>query len=557
MLITTRRLRNGVNKSIVVKSDHDRGNNIQTIILDVNDGEMRAGYSGECSPRYKSNLILGLPLGHNATLKHTIFPLLPETKRDNVELLYGMKYVYNDNNNSRYDINFEVMEKLFEDISGSKALDVNFQDHPILLTEPNKTDSKYREKFTELMFESYNVYQLFLSRRSVLSCYGCARTSGLVLNVEKNCTNLCGIYEGYIFQKHIEEVPIGGELIDRIYLSYLENTKNIKIYPYFSIDKTSNTEKRNNDIKILKCPLVTKSYYLWGSLHVINQMKENLINDYQHPNDKKKKDTNVTDGNNNYKLPDGNIIDQHTSETLKLIFPYIFFRKKYNQNSISKINGITTLNDINFNLFYDMLRKLKLPVLLKYNYKINNTNSIIEKIIDNTNEKSSNICYADQIETYFEIFDGLQDFIKKGILSFISANIHLDEVLNFLIVTGESTMFHNFVGILKSYLPFIDTIKEKSTKIIYSKGADRRCNCFIGASILSSLGSFPQFCMTKSEYEEFGVKNIVDKNELIESGIYPHPPNCSKGKSLPANFTIAMDIPPFIPTPCTPKHAQV
>ncbi|KOB86622.1 hypothetical protein PFDG_05486 [Plasmodium falciparum Dd2] len=139
--------------------------NIQTIILDINDGEMKTGYSGECTPRYNSNLILGLPLGHNATLKHTIFPLLPNVKRDNVELLYGIKYIYDENNNSRYDINFDVMEKLFEGISGSKALDDNFQDHPILLTEPNKTDRKYREKFTELMFESYNVYQLFLSRR--------------------------------------------------------------------------------------------------------------------------------------------------------------------------------------------------------------------------------------------------------------------------------------------------------------------------------------------------------------------------------------------------------
>ncbi|KAI4838170.1 actin-like protein [Plasmodium brasilianum] len=485
--------------------------NVQTIILDINDGEMRTGYSGECSPRYNSNLILGLPLGHNATLKHTIFPLLPEIKRDNVELLCGMRYIYDHNNSSNYDINFEVMEKLFEDISGSKALDVNFEDHPILLTEPNKTDSKYREKFTELMFESYDVCQMFLSRRSVLSCYGCARTSGLVLDIEKNCTNLCGLQEGYIFQKHIEEVPIGGDLIDRIFLAYLENIKNIKIYPYFSIDKSLNNEKSSTDMKILKCPLVTKSYYLWGSLHVVSKLKESLINDYQNPNDKNKKNLETNGTDNSYKLPDGNIINQNITESLKLIIPYIFFRKKYNQNSISKVSGITMLNNMDFNLFYDTLKSLKLPVLHKYNYKINKSNSVIEKIPENTSDKNFSMCYSDQIEPYFEIFDGLQDFIKKGILSFLSANINLDDVLNFLIVTGESTMFHNFVGILKSYLPFIDTIKEKSTRIIYSKGADRKYNCFIGASILSSLGSFSQFCMTKNEYEEYGVKNIVDK----------------------------------------------
>ncbi|SOS79076.1 actin-like protein, putative [Plasmodium sp. gorilla clade G1] len=496
--------------------------NIQTIILDINDGEMKTGYSGECTPRYNSNLILGLPLGHNATLKHTIFPLLPNVKRDNVELLYGIKYIYDENNNSRYDINFDVMEKLFEDISGSKALDDNFQDHPILLTEPNKTDRKYREKFTELMFESYNVYQLFLSRRSVLSCYGCARTSGLVLHVEKNCTNLCGIQEGYVFQKHIEEAPIGGDLIDRIYLSYLENIKNLKIYPYFSIEKnTNNLDNKNYDIKILKCPLVTKSYYLWGSLYVVNQMKENIINDSQNITEKNKNKNNNNNNNNNsdlyehknvYKLPDGQIIDDNTTESLKLIFPYIFFRKKYNQNNINKLCTNTEIfQNFDFNEFYNSLKNLKLPILHKYNYKINTTNSIIEKIPDNSLDKTTNICYSDQIDSFFEIFDGLQDFIKKGILSFISSNINIDDVLNFLIITGESTMLHNFVGLLKSYLPFIDTIKEKSTKLIYSKGPDRKCNCFIGASILSSLGTFPQFCMTKSEYEEYGVRNIVDK----------------------------------------------
>ncbi|CAG9476528.1 actin-like protein, putative [Plasmodium vivax] len=485
--------------------------NIQTIILDVNDGEMRAGYSGECSPRYNSNLILGLPVGHGATLKHTIFPLLPEIKRDNVELIYGMKYIYDDNNSSKYEINFDVMEKLLEDISGSKALDDNFQDHPILLTEPNKTDRKYREKFTEMMFETYNVYQLFLSRRSVLSCYGCARTSGLVLDVERNCTNLCGIQEGYIFQKHIEEVPIGGDLIDRIYLAYLENVKNIKIYPYFTIEKGQSAEKETDEIRILKCPLVTKPYYLWGSLHVASHLKENLGNECHPLGDKMKKNENKNESNTSYKLPDGSIIDQTTCESLKLIFPYIFFKKKYNQNSVTKLAGITTLQNMDFNSFYDSLKTLKLPVLYKHNYRINASSSVLERVPDNPADKNSNICNSDQIDTYFEIFDGLQDFIKKGILSFISANMTLDEVLNFLIVTGESTMFHNFIGILKSYLPFIDTIKEKSTQLIYSKGADRKCNCFIGASILSSLGTFPQFCMTKSEYEEYGVKNIVDK----------------------------------------------
>ncbi|VWU52622.1 actin-like protein, putative [Hepatocystis sp. ex Piliocolobus tephrosceles] len=520
---------------------------IQTVILDVNDGEIKAGYSGDCAPKFNYNLILGLPIGHNATLKHTIFPLFPDVKRDNVELLYGMKYIYNDNNNSRYDVNYEVMDKLIEDISGNKALDVNFQDQPILLTESNKTDNKYREKMTEMLFESYNVSQLFLSRRSVLSCYGCARTSGLVLNVENNFTNLCGIQEGYIFQKHIEEVPIGGELIDRIYLAYLQSIKNINVYPYFAIDKTSAEKKNNinnndknivnstatttatttnsnittinctnsiNEKKILKCPLVTKSYYLWGTLHVVNELKQNIsYNNYKHSNNNNdEKNINIDVNQNTYVLPDGSVLDNDTTDTLKLIFPYIFFKKKYNNNNISKITSTNTmLKNMDFDQFYDTLHNLTLPVLYKYNYKINNSNSIIEKIIDNLPDKSSNICYSEHIESYFEVFDGLQDFIKKGILSFISANIHLDDVLNFLIVTGESTMFSNFISMLKSYLSYIDTIKKKSTKLIYSKGVDRKYNCFIGASILSSLGSFSQFCMTKSEYDEYGVKNIVDK----------------------------------------------
>lgn len=516
----------------------------QAIILDVGDGQVRAGYSGECSPRFTASLVLGLPLGHEATLKHTIFPLCPDIKRDNVELMYAAKYKY-ENNMNTCEYNYAYMEKMLEDISGSKALDENLHDHPILLTEPNKTDTTYREALTEILFESCNVPNLFLSRRSVLSCYGCARTSGLVLSVETNGTELCALQDGYIFQKHIEQIPIGGNLIDRIYLGYLQNIKNIKIYPYFAIEKTYNAIASKEDINILKCPLVTKPYYLWGSLYVANQLKEYINNDgvpgYTYEirdiknnssnnnttttsvnnatSDNKNTDDNKITGDNTfcdnrktYILPDGNVLDEKICSCLKLIIPYIFFKKKCNENTVMKFLGTNApvLNSFDLKMFYDFLQVMKLPVLEMSEYAINPTSSIIEKVQDNSKENVP-ICCADKIETYFELFDGLQNFVKKGILSLISGNITASDILNFLIVTGESSSSHNFAEMLKSCLPFIDTIKEKSTRLIYSRGVDRRHNCFIGASILSSLGTFPQLCISKAEYDEHGARNIVEK----------------------------------------------
>lgn len=489
----------------------------QTIILDINDGQLGAGYSGECAPRFNANLLLGLPLGHEATLKHTIFPLSPDVKRDNVELMYAMKYTYENGVNSCH-INYEYMGKILEDISGSKALDENLHDHPVLLTEPNKTDTTYRETLTELLFESCNVPNLFLSRRSVLSCYGCARTSGQVLSVEANGTELCAIQDGYVFQKHIGQLPIGGNLIDRIYLGYLQNIRSIKVYPYFAIEKKGkNSTNSTEEINILTCPLVTKSYYLWGSLYVANQIKENI----NVPNGLirfSNGTTNEADKNDNretygtYVLPDGNIIDEKVCATLKLIIPYIFFKKKFNDINANKFLGTTSpvLNNFDLKIFYDFLNVVKIPVLEMPEYIINPTSYAIEKVPDCAKENVP-VCCAEKIETYFELFDGLQNFIKKGILSLISGNITASDILNYLIVTGESSSPHNFAEMLKSYMPFIDTVKEKSTKVIYSKGVDRKHNCFIGASILSSLGTFPQLCISKRDYDEHGVRNIIEK----------------------------------------------
>lgn len=489
----------------------------QTIILDINDGQMGAGYSGECSPRFTANLLLGLPLGHEATLKHTIFPLSPDVKRDNVELLYAMKYKY-ENSMNTYQINYQYMEKMLEDISGSKALDENLHDHPLLLTEPNKTDTAYRETLTEILFESCNVPNLFLSRRSVLSCYGCARTSGLVLSVDNNGTEFCAIQDGYVFQKHIGQLPIGGNLIDRIYLGYLQNIRNIKVYPYFAIEKTFNDVTSKEEMNILTCPLVTKSYYLWGSLYVANQIKENINSsgmiEYSSKTTNTNTNANNTTGNNKgtYVLPDGKIIDEKVCSCLKLIIPYIFFKKKFNGNNVNKFLNTTStiLNNSDLKYFYDFLHIMKIPFLEVSDYVINPTSYVIEKVPDSSKENTP-ICCAEKIETYFELFDGLQNFVKKGILSLISGNINAADVLNFLIVTGESSSAQNFAEMLKSYLPFIDTIKEKSTKLIYSRGVDRRHNCFIGASILSSLGTFPQLCISKSDYDEHGVRNIIEK----------------------------------------------
>ena len=82
-------------------------------------------------------------------------------------------------------------------------------------------------------------------------------------------------------------------------------------------------------------------------------------------------------------------------------------------------------------------------------------------------------------------------------------------LLSNIVVTGGSSLVHGFNDRLLAELQAV----YPSTRIrIHSPGnlVERKYGCWIGGSILASLGTFHQLWISRKEYEEFGA-GIVEK----------------------------------------------
>src|SRR5690349_15027895 len=57
------------------------------------------------------------------------------------------------------------------------------EEHPILLTEPQKNPMGNREKMIEIMFETFNTPATYISNQGILSLYASGKSTGIVIEI--------------------------------------------------------------------------------------------------------------------------------------------------------------------------------------------------------------------------------------------------------------------------------------------------------------------------------------------------------------------------------------
>jgi actin, other eukaryote len=67
----------------------------------------------------------------------------------------------------------------------------------VVLTTFSFGDKIMKEKMTQIMFEVFEVQNLFLAMNSVMSLYSCGRTTGLVVGSGADVTFTVPAYEGF------------------------------------------------------------------------------------------------------------------------------------------------------------------------------------------------------------------------------------------------------------------------------------------------------------------------------------------------------------------------
>jgi len=83
----------------------------------------------------------------------------------------------------------------------------------VLLTEAPRNPKANREKMTQVMFETFQVPNVYVAIQAVMSLYAAGRTTGLVVDAGDGVTHTVPVFEGFSLPHAVEKMEIAGRVL--------------------------------------------------------------------------------------------------------------------------------------------------------------------------------------------------------------------------------------------------------------------------------------------------------------------------------------------------------
>jgi len=433
------------------------GDEVSSLVFDLGTFNYRIGYSGEDTPRSVFQPIIGISQNNKKFFSETSLLFY----KNDVEINYIM-------NNNGWIENYENFEEILENFE--KNFFIEYKDHPILFSEPSLHNKDNRIKFTEFVFEKFNLPAIYLSKSAVLSAFSCGRSTCLVFDSGHNNTYAVPINDGYALQKSLIKCGIAGKYLTKNLKKKIQS-KNINIIPFYNVDKipiNNNTENNNN----------TDNMMIDSNGNNINNNTTNLNQITQQP--KYKTSINDLNPKESYKNFWINEIIRDLKETcLTTSEESMIFVPEENSFKASTLSPSIT-----------------------YEFPDGNTIELTEDRMSTVETVFHKIKEVNGFEGYHKM---IMEAINKGDLELKK------DLYNNIFLCGGNTLFGNFAERMQKSL-FNSMNQNFRLKIItHPSNVEKKFSSWIGGSILTSLGTFHQLWLSKQEVDEHGAMIVERK----------------------------------------------
>ncbi|CAG9329712.1 unnamed protein product [Blepharisma stoltei] len=193
--------------------------NVQALIIDNGSGMCKAGIAGDDAPRAVFPSIVGRPrtpgIIEGTESKEVYIGDEAQANRGVLNLNYPIEH--------GIVTNWDDMERIWHHIFFNE-LRVPADENPVLLTEVPLNPKIYREKMTQIMFETFNVPAFYVAIQAVLSLYSSGRITGMVVDSDDGVTHAFPVYEGYAQPYAIQRIDVAGNELT-LHLARLMNER--------------------------------------------------------------------------------------------------------------------------------------------------------------------------------------------------------------------------------------------------------------------------------------------------------------------------------------------
>jgi len=181
----------------------------QTVIIDNGSGMVKAGFAGEDAPRAVFPSVVGRPKTQSAMQgvqqKSEYIGDEAMAKRGILNLQYPISAGIVDS--------WEDMEKVWHHCFYNELRVSPDEQVGVLLTEAPRNPKQNREKMVQIMFETFEVKNVYVALQAVMSLYAAGRTTGLVCDAGDGVSHTIPVFEGFSIPHAVEKMEIAGRVL--------------------------------------------------------------------------------------------------------------------------------------------------------------------------------------------------------------------------------------------------------------------------------------------------------------------------------------------------------